>query len=377
MLEKVRYKFNENYTGSDSPNDGIANSEIIDFHKHIPGYDPSPLIKVESNSLTKTMHIKDESTRFNINSFKGLGASYSIFSILKERLKKEMNIDLKASNLWDGSIKNLPSITFSAATDGNHGKAVAWFSKLIKQTAIIYMPENSAEARIKSIEAEGATVVLIDGTFDDCVRICNEDSTHNNYEIVSDTAYIGNLERPMSIILGYTTLFKELDVQTSQVYDYVFVPAGVGGIAAAAALYFKHYKKSNTKIIVVEPLSSSCILESLIANKAVASNGLQDSIMAGLNCGFPSLRSWDILKNSMYLSIAIPDMYVYTAATYYYRYGISTGESGAAALAGLLAIMDDPILSSNLNINSSSVLLLNTEGMTNPEFCFSLEANLE
>jgi len=377
MPEQLRYQFNTNLHKNQDKNNLLSNNKIIDFHRSLPSYIPSPLINMNRNPFTKIMHIKDESKRFNIESFKGLGASYSMFSILRNRLNKELNIDLNYDDLWNESITNMPAITFSAATDGNHGKAVAWFANLIKQTAVIYMPKNSIPARIETIQEEGAKVVLVDGTFDDCVRTCNNESKKRNYEIVSDTAYLGNLEQPMNIILGYTTLFKELDSQTSQVYDYVLVPAGVGGIAAAAALYFHHYKKTSTKIIVIEPLSSNCIMESLIANKAVESHGSQDSIMAGLNCGFPSLKSWDILKNSVYLSVAIPDRYVYDAANYYQQYGILTGESGAAALAGLLAIIDYPTLNLNLKISSSSVLLINTEGITNPEFYFSLKSKLE
>ncbi|MCY8490942.1 diaminopropionate ammonia-lyase [Bacillus atrophaeus] len=353
----------------------MKSEEVLKFHRKIHGYKPSPLLKLSNiGSLLDMSHlyVKDESGRYGIQSFKGLGASYSIYCIIKKMWREKFNTSFKIRDLWSPYLNLLGPITLTAATDGNHGKAVSWFTRLIKQQAIIYMPKESATSRIKSIEEEGAKVVLVNGTYDKCVRQCKKDAELNGRQVVSDTAYPGNMEQPFDIIVGYTTLFKELDEQCQELFDYVIVPAGVGGIAAAAALYFNYYKKSSTKIIVIEPLSSACIMESLIAGTPSFSKGRLDSIMAGLNCGFPSLLSWELLKNTVYFSVAIPDEYVIQAIKYYYDEGIISGESGASALAGLLAIIDHQDIARKLNILNSSVLLLNTEGNTNPAFYSSI-----
>lgn len=356
----------------------LGSNRMLDFHKRIPGYQLSPLCNMDELAReigVGELVVKDESNRYGIQSFKGLGASYSIYCIIRDIWEKVKQTTFEVEYLWDSSLNTLESITFTAATDGNHGKAVAWFSKLIDQHAVIYMPKDSADSRIKNIETEGAKVVLIDGTYDDCVQECNRDALQKGWHIVSDTAYPNNMDRPLDIVLGYTSLFKELEIQRDRNFDYVIIPVGVGGIASAAALYFHHYRKSNTKIITVEPLSSDCMMESLIKGEPTFSIGKQDSIMAGLNCGYPSLIAWDLLKNSIYLSVAISDNYVTKAMRMYHEEGIMAGESGAAALAGLLAIMDNQELACDLNLDSSSILLLNTEGITNPSFYTSIIGN--
>ncbi|WP_158642135.1 diaminopropionate ammonia-lyase [Brevibacillus laterosporus] len=372
-----KYYFNHNYKEKLECVDYIQdlkNGEVIKFHRSIEGYKATPLIELKnlSNELRlKSIYVKDESMRFGIKSFKGLGASYSIYGIIKRLWDEHFGQSFNATDIWDWSkMKKIGPITFSAATDGNHGRAVSWFSKILKQQSIIYMPANSAKSRIEAIEEEGGKVVLVDGTYDDCVKLCNYESMKSRWEVVSDTAYTGNIENPKNVVLGYTTMFKEIEEQYGEEeFDYIFIPAGVGGVAAAGALYFNYYRKKKVKIITVEPYNSDCFYESLKNGKPLHCNGKQDSIMAGLNCGFPSLIAWELLKNSIYLSVSVPDENAVTAMKKYFSEGIVSGESGSAALAGVLGVLnhENKGLANKINLMNSRILVLNTEGDTDPD----------
>ncbi|WP_410985049.1 diaminopropionate ammonia-lyase [Bacillus cereus] len=373
----IKYLFNnreDSLLDIDNYVNHLENNTVVKFHSSIEGYQPTPLLEmpVLSKDLgIKKIYVKDESSRFGIKSFKGLGASYSIFQIVKTLWEKEYHSPFHVLDIWnDEKIKKLGQLTFAAATDGNHGKAVAWFSKLINQNAVIYMPSSSSQSRINAIKEEGGKVVLIDGSFDECVKRCNIDSTVNGWQIVSDTSYPGNMENPKNVLLGYTTIYKEIDQCINEEFDYIFIPTGVGGVAAAGALYFNYYKNSRkTKLVTVEPESSDCLYESLKNNKPSYCTGIQDSIMVGLNCGFPSLSSWEILRNSVYLSLVIPDKYAIQGMRKYHDVGIVSGETGSGSLAGVLSILDkqNKSLADKMELKNSTILILNTEGDTDTE----------
>ncbi|MCP5048459.1 MAG: pyridoxal-phosphate dependent enzyme, partial [bacterium] len=194
----------------------LNSSDMLDFHKSIEGYHPAPLLMLPNLAKTlgvKEIYVKDESHRFGIKAFKAFGASYAIYRFLKglweDRFGKRYAFN-ETSFKDPGVLKKLGSVTFCAATDGNHGRAVAWTANKLKQRAIIYMPNNTAQSRIHNIEQEGAEVVLVPGTFDDCVRQCARDAEKNNWQAISDTAYPGYMEIPKYIMLGYTSIFKEM-----------------------------------------------------------------------------------------------------------------------------------------------------------------------
>jgi diaminopropionate ammonia-lyase len=361
--------------------------DMIDFHKSIEGYEPTPLVSLISLSQKLgigNIYVKDESYRFGIKAFKALGASYAIFRTLKDKWEKEFNQELTPEILFNTDIKNkLGELTFCAATDGNHGKAVAWTANKLKQKAVIYMPSNTAKSRIDSIYAENGKVVLVDGTFDDCVKKAAEDSAKKGWQVISDTSYPGYMEIPAFILLGYTTIFKEIEEQIELQKlinpDFVFLQSGVGGLSAAGTShYVSKYGEKRPKLISVEPVDSDCFLESIKYGKGepIPTKGKQESIMAGLNCGIPSPLAWKIIKDGMYLFLSVTDKYAEEAMRTYYNPSdgderIISGESGSAGLAGLLAIMKSKNLSeakSKLGINKkSNILLINTEGDTDPE----------
>jgi len=363
----------------------LESSDMLDFHKSIAGYAPTPLVNLHEAAAelgVKQIYVKDESHRFGIKAFKAFGASYAIYRFLKSCWETRFGLTepFTAESFSNvDMLKRLGSFTFCAATDGNHGRAVAWTANKLKQRAVIYMPENTALSRIENIESERAEVVLVPGTFDDCVERCAADAEKNGWQAISDTAYPGYLEIPKYIMLGYTSIFLEIEQQgllnkkNDAAVDFVFLPAGVGGIAAAGTSYYvKRYGRQRPKLVCVEPSDCDCFLESVTYGNGLplAARGKQESIMAGLNCGIPSPVAWPIISDGMELFLAITDDYAMAAMRAYAREGIVSGESGAAGLAGLMALVKDPRLKKAreaIQLNSDSrILLINTEGDTDP-----------
>jgi len=240
------------------------------------------------------------------------------------------------------------------------------------------MPDNTAQSRIDNIEKENATVVLVPGTFDDCVKKCADDADANGWQAISDTAYPGYMEIPKYIMLGYTSIFHELENnlhnESEAGVDFIFLPAGVGGLAAAgASFYTMKYGDKRPTLICVEPSDCDCFLESAKYGNGtpLPTRGSHQSIMAGLNCGIPSPIAWPIIRDAMHLFIAVTDNYAENAMRLYAKDNIISGESGSAGLAGLTALLNDPLLNQakeKLNLDKNSrILLINTEGDTDPQ----------
>jgi diaminopropionate ammonia-lyase len=366
--------------------DFLNDSGMLDFHRSLPGYEPTPLRELPDLAFRLGLGavlVKDESKRFNIKAFKALGASYAIYRFLKKQWQIRFGAPFTPASFQDEvALAQLGSFTFCAATDGNHGRAVAWTAKKLGQKAVIYMPADSVAARVEAIRGEGAEVVLVEGTFDLCVERCAADAAKNGWQAISDTAYPGYREIPGWILLGYTSIFAELEGTLHRPdranVDAVILPAGVGGLAAAGAFYYaRRYGASRPCLICVEPVSSDCFLESVRFGKgeALATRGNQTSIMAGLNCGVPSPLAWPIVRDAMHFFLAVGDEYAEQAMRrYFHPLGmdpkIVSGESGASGLAALLALTNsDKLAKIRVQLplrHDSRVLLINTEGDTDP-----------
>lgn len=384
------YAFNEQVkewpVWPDAEYDFLKNSGMLAFHRSLPGYEATPLRELPSLAFRLglgSIFVKDESRRFGVKAFKALGASYAIYRFLKKQWQSRFQSPFSLASFQDREVlAKLGSYTFCAATDGNHGRAVAWTAKMLGQHAVIYMPTDSVPARVQSIRGEGAEVVLVEGTFDHCVERCAADAASNGWQAVSDTAYPGYRDIPGWILLGYTSIFAELEGilhQSEQAdVDAVVLPAGVGGLAAAGAFYYaKNYGAHRPFLICVEPVSSDCFLESVRFGKGnpVPTRGKQTSIMAGLNCGVPSPLAWPIVRDAFHFFLSVGDAYAESAMRrYYHPLGtdprIVSGESGSSGLAALLSMTDSDKLAairSRLPLSSTSrILLINTEGDTDP-----------
>ena len=335
--------------------------EVLGFHQLL-GNRTTPLIHFPhlANKLgIKNIIVKDESQRLGLNSFKALGASYG----MAKQLEKKPDIE-----------------TFCTATDGNHGKSVAWMARKLKRKSVVYVPRNTSKSRIKAIKNEHAEVYITDCNYDDTVvkaqKRCDKENKiarKNAWSLVQDTALDSYEEVPLHVMKGYWTQIHEITEQIlSSNVDILFLQAGVGSWAASIASYIMIYWKDPPMIITVEPLSANCVYESIKIGKRVSINNHKDTIMAGLNCGTVSKIAWKILKNYVQYSLAIPDAYTKRAMRLF-AYPIKddkviiAGESGAGGMAGLLALLGDKgYMKKRILTSSTTALLINTEGNTDP-----------
>jgi diaminopropionate ammonia-lyase len=355
--------------------------DIQPLHESLPGFAPTPLLRLRG--LAKELglgeiFIKDESQRLGLKAFKVLGASYAIYRFLKQRCEEKTGAAFTIEHFHKRKHREiLGPLTFCTATDGNHGRAVAWAARLLGERAVIFMPASSVPARIEAIRGEGAEVIIVDGSYDLAVQRAQAEAVTNGWQVISDTSYGGYTEIPRWIMAGYTTMFREVDDSLgSSEIDCVIVQAGVGSLGAAVAWYYTQ-KPNRPRLISVEPTCADCLLRSATTSDGSiqSSRDEQESIMAGLNCGTPSLIAWPLMRDRFDAFISIEDEFAVKAVRKYFRPAANdpqliSGESGAAGLGALLAIARSPDLEKyrhELNLSPNSrLLLLNTEGDTDP-----------
>ena len=301
------------------------------------------------------MRIKDESSRLGLPSFKILGASWATYQLLIGRIGHEpawADVD----ELRD-ALRSLGSLTLVAATDGNHGRAVARVARWLGYDARIFVPQGTTQARIDGIASEGAAVEVVNGTYDDAVAV-SAALAAERVLVVSDTAWDGYVDVPGWVIDGYSTIFAEVDVQLAGTsIDTVVVQMGVGALAAAVVDHFA----ASARVIAVEPEDAACGLQSARAGHAVEVPGPHRSIMAGLNCGNVSPLAWPRVVEGVDLFVAVDDQAAERAMRDLASEGVVAGETGAAGLAGLRAAIETG------HDVGESVLVLCTEGATDPE----------
>ncbi|MBI4775362.1 MAG: diaminopropionate ammonia-lyase [Deltaproteobacteria bacterium] len=356
------------------------------FHRTLPSYSITPLhglVGLGRSLGLKAVWIKDEANRFGLKSFKALGATWALFRLLNKRLGRKGNERLDFRELAGQDARSkLGRLTFATATDGNHGKGVAWSARLLGHKAAIYMPENSAGARIAAIERLGARVVIVPGNYDDAVRRAARDAAERGWIVVSDTSWDGYREIPTWVMQGYLTLFAETADQLEAAgvprLAAVFLQGGVGSLAAAGVGYLsKRYADRAPLFVLVEPVKAACLLESgrTGALRPVGVTGDLSTIMAGLACGEPNPLAWQILCERVHAYVSIPDFMAAHAMRRLARPmegdpAVVSGESGAAGLAGLIAVRRlEPFrqLWERLNLTQNDhVLCVNTEGDTDP-----------
>jgi diaminopropionate ammonia-lyase len=359
--------------------------KIRSFHRQLPGYRMSPL-KGLSNLAVKFglggIWVKDESVRLDLQSFKVLGGSYAIYRLLQNRLGLEAQ-ELSFMDLTNGTIREkLGDITFAAATDGNHGRGVAWSASQMGFQSVIYVHRLTSQGRIRAIESSGARVVVVDGNYDDAVRQVYQDAQQHGWEVVSDTSWEGYEDIPKWVMQGYTTMLSEaqeqLAAQGLSRPTHIFVQAGVGSLAAATIGFYHSLFGNSIRTCVVEPTRAACLYRSALSEDGGPHTveGDLDTIMAGLACGEPNPIAWEILRARTDYFVTCPD---YVAAMGMRIYGIPlkgdpaiiSGESGAVTLGALRYIMRHPCgedLREQLGLGSDShVLLINSEGNTSPD----------
>ncbi len=345
--------------------------ETAAFHRGLPGYEASQVVPLED--LARKLGIgrisaKIESSRMGLPAFKILGASWAVFRELQRRAGADPNdaASLDQLRTYAEAIAPDGGLTFVAATDGNHGRAVARMASLLGQKAHILVPAGMAEARIRAIESEGATVEVVDGTYDDAI-VASAAIADDMHLVISDTSWEGYRDVPRDVIDGYSTIFAELEEQVERQPTHVFAQMGVGALGAAAILGAEPWE---AKVVSVEPGDADCVLESLRAKELVEVPGPHRSIMAGLNCGTPSPIAWPVLQAGIDLAVAVPDDAARDAMRALANAGVIAGETGAAGLAGLLSLAASDEWEetrSRLKLDERShVLVIVTEGATDP-----------
>ena len=309
--------------------------------------------------------VKNEADRLGLPAFKVLGASWATYRVLLDRLGANIDDQISLDGLRE-RLAALPPVKLVAATDGNHGRAVARMAALLDMSAEIFVPADMVPARRQAIASEGATVTVVEGSYDDAVnRAAGEASDW--CMVIADTAWPGYLDVPKWVVEGYATILWEVDDELAKrgvaAPDVVAVQIGVGAFAGSVAGYLRATHCDNPPTIIgVEPLAAACVLESIEAGDIVTVPGPHRSIMAGLNAGKPSLATWSTMKAGIDCFIAIEDEWARRAMRLLAGDGIVAGESGAAGLAGLLALVS----AGETLPPSSHVLVFNTEGATDP-----------
>ena len=358
---------------------------VISFHRQVPGYQPTPLTRLSKLAQTwkvGEIMVKDESMRFNLNSFKVLGSSYAVGRLLCQKLGVDLE-KIDYGYLVSNEVRNtIGQMTLITATDGNHGRGVAWVAEQLRQHAIVYMPKGSARSRVENIRSLGAIVEITDLNYDDTVRLTRRSAQENNWCVIQDTAWEGYTEIPLWIMQGYMTTCIEAYSQMFQAGirpTHVFLQAGVGGFSGAMVAYLVNKCQDDSpRFIIIEPNNAACILASAASGdgRTHRVTGNLDTIMAGLACGEPNPLAWDILRDlpSCYVSC---DNFVAANGIRILANPLKGDEALEAGESGSVAVGVIDLLANNERFSGlkeelqigpdSNLLLFNTEGATDPE----------
>ena len=278
------------------------------------GYKPTPLHSLDGlakASRVSKIFYKDEGSRFGLGSFKALGGAYAVFALLRDEVHKATGVTPNSREMAKGAFLELTSkVTVTCATDGNHGRSVAWGARTFGCRCIIYVHETVSKARQEAIAAYGAEVRVIPGNYDNAVRQAAVEAAANGWFTVSDTSYEGYTEIPRDVMQGYGVA---LDESYSQLPEHewpthVFVQAGVGGVAASFCSYlWERFGAAAPTFVVVEPVLADCVIRTVREGRPTADEGALNTIMAGLACGEISILAWEILRNGLDAVLTISD----------------------------------------------------------------------
>jgi diaminopropionate ammonia-lyase len=337
-----------------------AYADVEAFYARHPELEPTPLRSLPAFARALgvgELHVKDESRRFGLNAFKSLGVRYAL-----DRLQRDGRVPGHA--------------TLACASAGNHGRAVARAARELHVAARVYMSSASSPAPRAAIAAEGADVVIVDGTYDDAVRVMAEDAAANGWIVVSDTSWPGYEEIPRLIMLGYTHMVAELRGQLPSQPDLVFAQGGVGGLVHGIAAGLRHYwPEATPRLVACEPSTAACLLESARTGRAAVIDAPLTTIMAGLRCAAPSPAAWPLIASSADAFVSIDDDKA-TGAMRMLAHpmgrdpSVEAGPSGACGFGALVAVMREESLRpvrEALGLGPASrVVVINTEGATDP-----------
>ncbi|HSK08087.1 MAG TPA: diaminopropionate ammonia-lyase [Vicinamibacterales bacterium] len=325
----------------------------------LPRHAPTPLLSLAALARTlgvAALHLKDESGRHGLGSFKALGGGHAVLRLVA------------------GVAGSGTGITMACATDGNHGRSVAAATAAVGARAVIFVHHGVSAARVAAITGLGAEIVRVRGTYDDAVAEASRQASANGWVLVSDTSWPGYERIPRLVMQGYTVLVREALAALSEPPTHVFVQAGVGGFAAAVAGHLGlALGLQRPKVIVVEPARAACLFASALAGRAVKIAPGEPTVMAMLECYEPSMVAWQVLSRAADAFMTVGEDGAVAAMRRLARPAgrdpaVVAGESGGAGLAGLLRVASDAAVRAAIRLDAESrVLLVNTEGATDPE----------
>lgn len=345
-----------------------------------PGYRPTPLVSLAGLARRlgiAALYYKQEDARFGLRSFKPLGGAYAVLRRLKWIIAERVGMEPDTADLLGGRYAEIAAgVTVTAATDGNHGRSVAWGARMFGCNCVIYINESVSVGREKAIEAFGAEVRRNPGSYDDAVRKAFAMAASEGWHVIPDTTDGTVFDAPRDVMLGYSVMAAETIEQLPRGIrpSHIFLQAGVGGMAAATcAKFWLAYDADRPVTITVEPAQCACWFHSLENRSPTAITGDIDSLMAGLACGEVSMLAWDILQPGAHFAMTVED----DAAKCCMRlladapFGdvpLVGGESGVAGLAGLIALSQDADARRQVGLGKdSTVVVFGTEGATDPE----------
>jgi diaminopropionate ammonia-lyase len=344
-----------------------------------PGYEPTPLRDLPAlaeRAGVGVLRLKDEAGRFGLGSFKALGGAYAVGCVVRDALARDgvaaaAGFEALEAGAWRAATER---ITVTCATDGNHGRAVAWGARRFHARCVIFVHAGVSAGRVEAIARYGAEVRRVAGTYDDSVRACSAEAAAQGWHVVSDTSWAGYTEIPREIMQGYRLMADEAaDQWEGAPPTHVFVQGGVGAAAAAVSVQCRGRFSPAPALVVVEPERAACLLASAELGALTAVEGSLDTVMAGLACGEPSLLAWQELERGAAAFMAIPDAAAVATLRLRASIGIVAGETGVAGLAGLLLASADADARAALGLSAASrVLLFSTEGATDPVLYASL-----
>lgn len=343
-----------------------------------PGYAPTPLIALPSLAAqagVREIHLKDEGGRFGLGSFKALGGAYAVARLLQRRVETELGHPVPMAEIASGAHADIAAgLTVCCATDGNHGRSVAWGARTFGARCVIFVHATVSEARADAIAAYGAEVRRCAGNYDDSVREAQATADAEGWCVVSDTSYPGYMDVPRDVMQGYELMAAEAFEALKRPPTHIFVQTGVGGLAAAVAAQAKRrWGVARPLVILADPDRAACWLESFRVGRPTAVGGALDTLMAGLACGEVSALAWEILRDHADACLALPDAAAVAMMRRLARPEggdppVAAGESAVAGLAALFAAMGSASTRAALGLGPNSrVLAFATEGDTDPE----------
>ncbi len=364
----------------------LSAEHIKDAHEEItlwPGYEISPLRQLEQLSSELgcgEIYYKDESARFGLGSFKALGGAYAVLWLVAREYAAQFSTPVTLEAIRRGDHRDFArTLTITTATDGNHGRSVAWGARNAGCACRIYIHREVSEGRKEAMQALGAEVVRIDGDYDESVRLCARESAQNGWFVVSDTSYEGYSDVPQMVMAGYTVMASEVLSQLRQPLTHVFIQAGVGGLAAAlCARLWMHYGESRPRITVVESEHAACWLDSIKAGEPTAVAIEAETVMAGLSCGEVSELAWQIMSDCIDDVVTLSDDKV-AGAMKLFASGqmchekIEAGECAVPGVLALMAVCRKKDLKQTFGLDENSrILVIGCEGATDIEVYQSL-----